>query len=222
MYEYPIYDVGSTNPSRASKGSQDKATVSNPPFSKKTSKHTLSKAIDRQSPMRVLSQILKRDLRLALPDHQMHNDQTLEHDGPRRVAEAVREGAEDLGDTCLTGVRGHEDVLNIFGLGRRELRWMHCLAHANSRAGERWMGWTVKLTLILVPPLTDFSKELAMGVCVVDVPYAGGNGTSGVRAGGVGFRRVCALSQHSGLDAAVSRKNRHNSDEELTLSLSCL
>jgi hypothetical protein len=51
----------------------------------------------------------------------VHDNQRLENDGPCAVAQAVLEDAEDLGDALLAGVRGDEDVLDIFGLGRCEL-----------------------------------------------------------------------------------------------------
>ena len=87
----------------------------------KNSGHTLCEVVCRQPPMRVLGQVLKRDLGLALPYHQMHDDQALEDNGPRRVAQAVRQRAEDLGDAGLARMRRDEDVLDIFRLGCREL-----------------------------------------------------------------------------------------------------
>jgi hypothetical protein len=74
---------------------------------------TLGEVVYGQRPAGVLGQKLERDLWLALADHQMHDDQALVDNGPGRVAQAVGEGAEDLGDACLAGVGGHEDVLDI-------------------------------------------------------------------------------------------------------------
>jgi hypothetical protein len=71
--------------------------------------------------MRTLRQILKCDLRLALPDHQMDDDQAFEDYGPGRVAQAVCQRAENFCDPSLTRVSGNEDVLDIFGFGRGEL-----------------------------------------------------------------------------------------------------
>ena len=46
----------------------------------------------------------------------MHNDQALEDNGPRRVAQAVGEGAKYLRDAGFSRVRGDQDMLDVFGL----------------------------------------------------------------------------------------------------------
>ena len=77
------------------------------------SARTLCKRIDSQFPRGVLRQVLQGDLGLALSDHQVHDDQALEDNGPRRVAQAVLEGAKDLGDACFARMGRDEDVLDI-------------------------------------------------------------------------------------------------------------
>lgn len=77
--------------------------------------------IDGQFPRRVLGQVLKRDLRLALSDHQVYYNQTLEYDGPRGISESIGEGAKDFSDASLPGVCGDKYMFDIFGLGRGEL-----------------------------------------------------------------------------------------------------
>lgn len=72
--------------------------------------------------MRVLRQELECNVGLALPYHEVYDDQALVYNGPRRVAQPVGEGAKDLGNACLAGVCRDEDVLDILGLGRCELR----------------------------------------------------------------------------------------------------
>lgn len=67
-----------------------------------------------QRPAGILGQKLERDLRFALPYHQMYNDQALVDDGPGRVAEADRKGAEDLANACFAGVGSDEDMFDIF------------------------------------------------------------------------------------------------------------
>ena len=96
---------------------------------------TLCKRIDGQFSRGVLCQVLQGDLGLALSDHKVHDDQALEDNGPRRVAQAVLEGAKDLGDACLARMRRDEDVLDILGLGGRGL-WGG-LARRNAQWGER-------------------------------------------------------------------------------------
>ena len=73
--------------------------------------------VRRQSPLGTLGEIFERDLGLALPYHQMHNDQAFEDDCPRRVAKAVLQGAKDLGHAGLARMRRDENVFDIFGLG---------------------------------------------------------------------------------------------------------
>jgi hypothetical protein len=77
--------------------------------------------IDGQLSMRVLRQELECNLRLALSYHKVYNDQALEDDGPCRVAQAVREGTEDLSDPSLAGMRRDEDMLDILRFGCCEL-----------------------------------------------------------------------------------------------------
>lgn len=74
-----------------------------------------------QAAVGVLGQVLERDLGLALADHEVHDDEALEDNGPGGVAEAVGQGAEDLSDAGLAGMRRDENVLDILGFGRREL-----------------------------------------------------------------------------------------------------
>lgn len=64
----------------------------------------------------------QRHVRGALADHEMDGDEALQGDSPRRVAQAVLQGAEYLGDARLAGMGGDEDVLNVLGLGRCILR----------------------------------------------------------------------------------------------------
>lgn len=75
--------------------------------------HTFGEAVNCQLVMRVLRQIFERNLGLALPYHEMHDDQALKHDSPRRIAQAILQCPEDLGDARLTRVSGHEDMLDI-------------------------------------------------------------------------------------------------------------
>lgn len=70
---------------------------------------------------------------------------------------------------------------------------------------------TALLTLILVPPFTDFSNELAISLGVVD-GGAGAAEQAGVVA--VGGRRAIAAYR----SAAVSGKNSGDSDEKLSCS----
>lgn len=77
--------------------------------------------VDGEFPVRVLRQVLECDLWLAFPYHEMDDNQTLEDNCPCRVAQAVREGAKDLSDACLAGMRRDQNVFDIFGLGRGKL-----------------------------------------------------------------------------------------------------
>ena len=77
--------------------------------------------VDGKGPAGVLRQELEGNFGFALPDHQVHDNQALVDDGPGGVAEAVRQGAEDLADARFAGVGCDEDVLDILGLGRGEL-----------------------------------------------------------------------------------------------------
>ena len=67
------------------------------------------------------NEVAKCDVCLALPHHEVHDDQALEYYRPGGVAQPVLQDAEDLGDASLAGMRGDEDVLDIFGLWCREL-----------------------------------------------------------------------------------------------------
>lgn len=58
----------------------------------------------------------QRDVGRPLADHEVDGDEALEDDGPCRVAQAVLQRAEDLGDARLARVRGDEDVLDVLGL----------------------------------------------------------------------------------------------------------
>lgn len=71
---------------------------------------------------RLLCQIPERDVRLPLSYHQVDDYERLEDDSPRRVAQAILKDTEDLGDTGFSSVRCDEDMLDIFGFGRRELQ----------------------------------------------------------------------------------------------------
>lgn len=51
----------------------------------------------------------------------MYDDQALEDYGPCRVAQAVREGAEDLSNTCFARMGRDKDVFDILGLWGRKL-----------------------------------------------------------------------------------------------------
>lgn len=71
---------------------------------------------------------------------------------------------EDLGNAGLVGMGGYEDMLDVFRLGGRGLA-IDCSVSPSAggffhgmRPGQR--------TLILVAPLTDFSKELAIVLVV--------------------------------------------------------
>lgn len=66
----------------------------------------------------MLGQIRECNIGPPLTDHQMHGNQVLEDDGPRRVAEAILQRAEDVADAGLAGVGGYQYMLDIFRLGR--------------------------------------------------------------------------------------------------------
>lgn len=91
--------------------------------------------IDRQLAVRILGKILEGDLRLAFPDHKMDNNKALEDNSPCRVAQAVRESAEDFGDTCFASMRRNEDMLDIFGLGSGELHRGSCVSKWHAEIG---------------------------------------------------------------------------------------
>jgi len=52
----------------------------------------------------------------------MHDDECFEDYGPCGVSEAILENAKDFGDSSLSGVSGHENMLDVLGLGRGELK----------------------------------------------------------------------------------------------------
>jgi hypothetical protein len=101
-------------------------------------RRTLCEVIDGQLPVGVLGEELESDLGLAFSYHQMDDDQTLEDDGPCRVAQAVGEGAEDLSDACFASVCSDEYMLDIFGLWCCELRAM--LAAGNGNGNDNGAG----------------------------------------------------------------------------------
>ena len=61
----------------------------------------------------MLCEISQRRIGRALPDHQVHRDQTLEDDGPGRVPQAELQRPEDLSHASFAGMRGNEDVLDV-------------------------------------------------------------------------------------------------------------
>jgi hypothetical protein len=83
---------------------------------------TLGERIDSEFPVRVLRQILQGDLGLALADHEVHDDQALEDNGPCGVAQSVREGSEYLRHAGFPRVCRDQDVLDILGLWGGELQ----------------------------------------------------------------------------------------------------
>jgi hypothetical protein len=95
----------------------------------------------------------------------MDRDQAFEDDGPCRVVESMLKRSKDFADAGFVRMRGHKDVLDIFGLRWRGLRsstisaTVHTLGRKERRSRDRT---STGPTLILVAPLTDFSKELAM------------------------------------------------------------
>jgi hypothetical protein len=79
------------------------------------------------------------------------DNQAFEHNRPSRVPQAVWQGSKDLGNTSVAGLCGDEDVLDIFRLWRSKL---------NKIVSDRTiLDSSAASTLILVPPLTDFSNE---------------------------------------------------------------
>lgn len=51
----------------------------------------------------------------------MHDDERLEGDGPRRVAQSILQNSEYFADPSFAAVRGDENVLDILRLRRSEL-----------------------------------------------------------------------------------------------------
>jgi hypothetical protein len=70
-------------------------------------------------------------------------------------------------------MRRDEDVLDIFRLGCRELYTHELSACWGTHLRESEREKAAAHTLILVPPFTDFSKELAMGRVLVLVLLEG-------------------------------------------------
>jgi len=106
----------------------------------------------------VSGQVRQGRIRRSLTDHQMDRDQALEDDGPGRVPQAILQGPEHLADAGFARMCRDEDVLDVFALRRRGLEdGQSCQPSAPD-----WHVATAQQTLILVAPLTDFSKELAM------------------------------------------------------------
>ena len=58
----------------------------------------------------------------------MHDDERFEDYGPCGISEAILKGAKDFGDSGLSGVGGHENMLDVLGLGRSELNSTKALA----------------------------------------------------------------------------------------------
>jgi hypothetical protein len=91
------------------------------------SKRTVRKVANGEH-IPVLSEEGERHVGRPLAYHEVDGDEALEDDCPCRVAHAVLERSEDLGDSGLARVRGHEDVLDVFCLGgsillRRGFSW---------------------------------------------------------------------------------------------------
>ena len=96
------------------------------------------------------------DVGRALANHEVDGDEALEDDGPRCIPEAVLQRADDLCDTRLARVRRDEEVLDVLCLwGRILVLWL-------ASRTVLGVGPRRSRTLILVAPLTDFSKELDM------------------------------------------------------------
>lgn len=97
-------------------------------------------------------QVRQGDVWRPLANHEVDGDEALEDDSPCRVAQAVLQGVEDVGDARL-GVGGDEDVLDVFGLGRRILR-------GTSSAALSWpvRGWQRSAYLDLGGTLDRFLK----------------------------------------------------------------
>ena len=97
----------------------------------------------------------------------MYNNQRLECYRPCRVSQPIGESSEDFGHASLARLRRKEDVLDIFGLRRGKLQArrsadLDCFREAGL--------WRLR-TLIFVPPLTDFSNELAIGKYQEELGY---------------------------------------------------
>ena len=84
--------------------------------------------------MGVLSQVLQGDFGLALSYHEMYDDQALEDNGPRRVAQSVREGAKDLGDAGFSSMCRYQDMLDILGFGRGKLHVLLSISQLRDEA----------------------------------------------------------------------------------------
>ena len=104
----------------------------------------------------------------------MDKDQGLENSGPGRLAQTLLHCPEDLGDSGLSRMRRDENMLYVFRLRSGELRRSRIRhGHASTRYDTQFSS----PTLDLVPPLTDFSKVLAIDRGVLDVGCMKGRGT---------------------------------------------
>lgn len=80
------------------------------------------------------------------------------------------QGSEDFGDALLVGVGGDEDMLDVFRFRGRSLIASRMVSWARRPRGlgvDMLIGRADRRTLILVAPLTDFSKEAAIVSMVV-------------------------------------------------------
>ena len=96
----------------------------------------------------------------------MDEDQGLEDGGPCGLAQTLLQRPKDLGDPGLSRVCRNENVLDVFRLGSGEL---HRSRLDTVRLPLRYDPQYPSPTLDLVPPLTDFSKVLAIDRSVLDV-----------------------------------------------------
>lgn len=128
----------------------------------------------------VLSQEPEGDFGLALADHQVHDNQALVDDGPGGVAEAVRQGAEDLAHARLARVGCDEDVLDILGLGCGELS-----SRRISTYPDRPAHWRREAHLDLGPALYRLLKGARHGSTIIPATMELRRRR---RGGGPGFR----------------------------------
>lgn len=66
----------------------------------------------------VLSKICQGNIWRTLSDHEVYRNQTLEDNGPCRIAQPCLQYSEDLSHSRLTRVCRHKDMLNVLGLWR--------------------------------------------------------------------------------------------------------
>lgn len=64
----------------------------------------------------LLCQISQGDIRLPFAYHEVDYDKRLEDNRPCRVPEAILKRTEDLRDTWLARMGGHQNVLNVLRL----------------------------------------------------------------------------------------------------------